>query len=236
MVFSDTSNNSGLVQDITFLTGADTNAYAVSERTRNINRWYYKAVIEAWKHSYDWEFDDANQTGFPVATANFVNSQEDYQIPTNALKILRVEVLNNSGIWNLLEPIDETQVAVALTEFQKIDGLPRYYRVTRRNIVLYPAPDNGVSVTLSGGLRVYFLREVDEFTATDTTQEPGIVEPFHRILSIGASLDWVIAKAPEKTKILKTMVDELLEDLKGFYSSRHRNFKVIMRPKRYLYI
>ena len=230
MQFSDTSTNLGLVQDVTFLTGADTNAYPTADRTRNINRYYYKAVIQAWKSSSDWEFDDSNVADYPIATTTMVASQPDYSIPTNALKILRVEVKDNSGNWTIVKPIDEEQIKVALDEFEKTDGLPRFYRAIRRNVVLYPAPATS-SVTLSAGLKIYFLREVDEFAATDTTQEPGIAEPFHRILSLGAAYDFALAKGLPNQTNLKLEFEQLLKELSEFYNSRHRDFRQKLRPK-----
>lgn len=231
MQFSDTSGKTGLVEDITFLTGFDTNSYTLADRARNCNRWYYKAVIAAWKTQSDWEFDDASVTGLPIATTDLVVNQQDYTIPSDALRIKRVEVKDNAGNWVLLAPIDETQIPVALDEFEGTSALPRYYRMTRRSVVLYPAPAT-TNVTVSAGLKLYFEREVDQFTAADTTQEPGIAEPFHRIISLGASYDFALAKGLQNINVLKAEVEQLLQEMQQFYSKRHPNFKPIIRPRK----
>lgn len=231
MQFSDTSTNLGLYQDAQFLTGTDTNSFTAANFTRSANRWYYKAVIEAWKHQSDWEFDDTNQTNFPIATTTLVNSQPDYSIPSEALRIKRVEVRDGNGDYKIVTPIDETQISVALDEFHSTDGLPLFYRLVKNSIILYPAPDNGVSVTLASGLKLYFLREVDEFTASDTTQEPGIAEPFHRILSLGAAYDFALAKGKENMNALRGELEILLNDLRAFYAQRHDDFDTIIRPR-----
>ena len=233
MQFSDSSTKTGLYEDAQFLTGADTNAFPIAQFARLANRWYYKAVIAAWKAQNDWEFDDTNQTGFPIATTTLVNSQPDYSLPSNALKLKRVEVKNQAGDFSIVQPLDESQVKEALDEFEETDGLPKFYRVTRNSIILYPAPDNGVSVTLSAGLKIYYLREVDEFTSSDTTQEPGIAEPFHRILSLGSAYDFAFAKGLPNVNTLKLEVEQLLQELKEFYSGRHENFKTRIRPMRF---
>lgn len=231
MQFSDTTNKTGIVEDITFLTGFDTNSYALADRTRNANRWYYKAVMAAWRASSDWEFDDANQSNMPIATTTLVADQKDYTIPTNALRILRVEVKDSAGNWVLVQPFDETQIGVALDEFEKTSGVPRYYRLTRRSVIMHPAP-SAAAMTLTAGLKIYFLREVDEFTVADTTQEPGIAEPFHRVISLGASYDFALAKGLQNTAVLKQEVEQLLAELGQFYSARHRNFKAQLRVRK----
>lgn len=233
--FSNSSDKSlGLYQDAQFRVGADSNSFQIADFTRSCNRWYYRAVLAAWQASSDWEFDDSNQTGFPISTATMVDSQADYAIPSNALKIHRVEVKDASGIWHLLQPIDETQVPIALDEYYKTDGIPLKYRVTRRSLILYPAPATA-SVTLASGLKLYFLREVDEFTTTDTTQEPGIEEPYHHVLSVGAAADFALAKGLENRKELREFAMETLDEMKQFYAGRHRDFKTRMRPKIFNY-
>ena len=50
MQFSDTTNNLGIIQDITFKTGVSTNQYTIADRTRNINNWYMRVtgwILEA---------------------------------------------------------------------------------------------------------------------------------------------------------------------------------------------
>lgn len=229
-MFSDTSNKTGIIEDITFLTGMDTNNYPLVDRTRCVNRWYYKAVMAAFESSGDWEFDDTNQTGFPIATTTLVDDQADYGLPSNALRIQRVEVKDAGGIWHELLPVDDKMIPVALGEYFKTKGLPSRYRLIRNSIVLYAPPSTSM-VTASAGLKIYFLREVDEFSASDTTQEPGIAEPFHRILSLGAAYDWVIAKGGDNAAALRQEVEILMNDLRKFYAGRHENLPPRIRTR-----
>lgn len=232
MQFSDVTNNTGILQDITFLTGADTNAYPNVERTRNANRWYYKAVIAAFHASADWDFDDTNQAGTPINTSSLTNSTATYTLPSGALKIKRVEVLDSNSDWKVVQPINDDQIKVGKDEFMSTDGLPLYYELEYGNTLrLYPAPDNNVSVTLTNGLRVYHLREVDEFVASDTTQEPGLAEPYHRILSLGAAYDFAIAKGKDNASVLRQELEMLMNDLKEYYAKRHDNFDTRIRPR-----
>ena len=236
MVFSSASGEYGIVEDSRFLAGVDSAAFATADVTRCVNRWYYNACLAAWESSADWQFDDSNVTGFPIATTTLVASQPDYSIPTNALTIDRVEVKDNAGNYAVVSPIDDTQISQALDEFMETDGLPRYYRLVKNSIILYPAPA-AASVTTSAGLKIYFTREVDEFATSDTSQEPGLPEPFHRILSFGAASDFALAKGLPNHAALKTSAGELMAELRKFMARRHVDFKGMkFRPRLETYI
>lgn len=260
MKWSETTNNTGLVQDITFLTGLDTNAVSTKERARLANRWYYKAAILAWKNDPDWQFDDPNiaagQTdnswtydstfvGLPRATRDMADDTRLYRLPTNALAIERVEVKKADGNFYVVDPIEESKIPrynapegyanFAISEFYKTKGMPRFYNLIGSNIELFPAPSSS-DTTLTAGLKIYVLREIDEFTSSDSSQEPALPEPFHRILSLGASYDIAVAKGLENAKTLKQDVEQLLFEMQDYYTKRHRHNKQSIRPTRKSFI
>ena len=238
MKFSQTTTLEGLVQDITFLTGLDTNAIGLKDRARLCNRWYYRAAILAWKFDPDWQFDDPNiavgQTdqswtydatfvGLPRAKHDLTDDVRMYRLPTNALSIERVEVLRANADWILLDRIEENKIPkpFAVSEYHETKGLPRFYNLVGSNIELFPAPSSS-EVTATAGLKIYVSREVDEFVSTDDTQEPGIPEPFHRILSLGASYDIALAKGLNNAAQLKKEVEQLLFEMQEYYTKRNR--------------
>ena len=255
MRWSESTNNTGLVQDITFLTGLDTNAVSAKERARCANRWYYKAAILAWKSDPDWQFDDVNQAasatdgnwtfdafaGLPRATRTLTDDVRIYALPTSALSVERVEILRANSDWYPLEPIEEAKIprysnsegfrVFAIPEFYKTKGLPKYFNLVGSNIELFPAPATG-EVTMTAGIKLYVSREIKEFVSTDTTMEPGIPEPFHRILSLGASYDIAIAKGLANARTLKAEVEQLLFEMQDYYTKRQRYNKKSIRPSR----
>jgi hypothetical protein len=95
---------------------------------------------------------------------------------------------------------------------------------------LLPAPATG-SVTTTAGGRIFFVPELDEFTVGDTTQQPGIPEPFHRLISLGMSCDWLSVNGPEErySKILG-QYEQLRAELKEFIGSLNEDAKVRIRP------
>lgn len=238
MQFSDTTNSNGLLQDINFLVGTDATSYPNVDKSRNINQWYYKVIAWILESDTNWEWDDTNYGNFPRAVASLVADQQDYALPqavatgsndTTFLKLLRVEILDAGSIWHKLEVIDDLQIEQALGEFAKTSGLPRWYRVWANSIFVYPAPSSAAT-TLSSGLRVYFQRTMDEFTSTDTTQLPGFAANFHRILSLGASYDYAIAKGLSQANSLRGEIEQYKKELQTFYGQKNREQRIRIRP------
>lgn len=72
-----------------------------------------------------------------------------------------------------------------------------------------------------------FSREVDPFTAADTTQEPGFAEPFHRILSLGAAYDWLIVNdTSTKADRILNQYEQLRMELREFYATRNKDTRI----------
>lgn len=233
MVFSDTSGKTGIVEDIDFICSTDSTAYPLADKARNVNRHYYKAVTAAIRASGRFQYDDSNLTTLPILSFDLVANQQDYSLPTNLLKVEAVEIKDNGGNWIRLQEVDinDPEFKRTISDIQKTAGTPKYYDINGDSLMLYPAPATG-SVTLSSGGKMYVTREVDHFTSADTTQEPGLAEPFHRILSLGASHDYLLVNGPE-TKGDRVLVEynSLLNDLIEFYGNRNQDQKVRIRPQ-----
>lgn len=237
MEFSDTTNKDGLIQDIETLLGMDDghisgNAVRLKQFTRMINIWYKRAVSWIWEATGTWEYDDSNKTTLPIATTTLVAGQQDYELPSIAQKLDRVEAKDSEGNFQLLIPIDKSQVTdEALSEFYKTDGMPICYDMVGQSVILYPAPA-AANVTLVSGLKVYVSRDVDVFTSADTTKEPGFVDNFHTILSVGSALRYAIGESlTDKKSDLKADLKDLKSELQEFYGSRHRDMPSRILPK-----
>ena len=240
MIFSDTALYQGILQDIDFLLFGEStgsSAYATADKTRNVNRHLDDVVALILQSDGRWQWDDTNNTNLPIGTTTLVDSQQDYSITgATFLDVLRVEVLDSSGNYNLLTPIDQSEVTdQALSEFQKTAGMPRYYDKVGDSIFLYPKPSTSL-VTASAGLKVYFQRGASYFAATDTTKVPGFAAPFHRILSVGAALDYAYANdMANKIRVLEPQLLKLQTALATFYSQRSRDENVRMKLHRTSY-
>lgn len=240
MNFNDTTNRNGLIQDCESLLGfnstdiSDTSSSTnrLNDFTRLINARYRQAVTWIWETQDDWDFDDRNATTLPIATTTLVDSRQDYSLPTTAFRVERVEALNSSGDYELLDPIDKAQIkGVAMSEYYEDAGMPIQYDLVGRSLMLYPKP--GASyVTTSSGLKVYVSRDITEFNNTSTTWGPGFIEPYHRIISLGASLDYAIGQGMTQTiGQLQTQLLDMKTGMQTFYASRHdEDFKKKIWP------
>jgi hypothetical protein len=230
LVYSDSSNLTGLVEDIDFICGTDSTSYPLKDKARNINRHYYVAVSDILKSSGRFQFDDSNLTTVNAPTFTLVNGQSQYSLPTDFLKLTEVEILDNGGNWVKLQEIDPADISTAISDFEDTPGVPKYYDVQGNMLTMYPAPATG-SVTLTNGGKLHYQREVDHFVSTDTTQEPGFAEPYHRILSLGASYDWlVINSSQDKADRIFAQYMAMRAELKKFYSDQNRDSQIRFRP------
>jgi hypothetical protein len=233
MQFNNTSSKeNSLYHDCLSLLGlssTDTTSYPIVDFTRSANEAYKLTNQIIWQSSGEWEFDDSNFTTLPVATTTLVADQADYQIPSYAQKIDRLEVLDVSGDSHKVVPFDKGMRSEAMTELYSSTGLPEYYDMVGNSIKLYPTPD-ATYCTLAAGLKLYFSREVDEFVIGDTTMEPGFLGDFHRMISLGAALDWAMPKGLSVITSLQNQISAMKENIKKFYGHRDRDLRVKIVP------
>ena len=224
MVFSDTSTNQGLIQDITFLTGASLTEYPIADRTRNINEWSRKVLVKILTSQDEWDFDDSNHTDFPILSGNLVSGQRDYSLPLSSegmLQIKSVEISDGSKFY-LAKTIDKSEQRLAVSN-DDIDSLytksePRY-DLQYGSLFVYPLPSSNVA----NGLKIWINRDISPFTASDTTKTPGFDPVFHQILSLGASYEWAKSRGAKNMAVLKSDLAEMFEALGDYYSKKQQD-------------
>ena len=235
MDFNESSNLTGLTQDVDFICGTDSTSFPLKDKARLANRWLYKAVTDLISVRGRFEFDDTNLTDFPVETADLVSGQADYQLPAEFLKLIAVEVQDQNGNWTRLQELDKSQLKQTITDFEDTNGLPKYYDVMGNSLILYPAP-SATDTTLTAGIKLHHIRKIDEFVSTDTTQSPGIPEPFHRIVSLGVAYDWLLINgSQDKTDRIRNEIEQLRTEMKKFEGDKNRDKKVNITIKRESY-
>jgi len=219
-------------------TGISANAVLMAWFTNSLNQWYLKAVAWILEAQHRWQWDDSNYTDFPVGTGTLVNGQRDYSLPAATsggnlatfLTLKEVAVKDAAGNYQWLTDIDNTELTGDLETQFSTNGMPMYYKKTANSLKLYPAPATG-SVTMSAGLKVEFQRTPDLFTVADTTQQPGIPEPFHRILSLGASYDYLMGRRPDVAGAVRTEVEVLKGQLQTHFTRKDQNARVAIRAR-----
>ena len=188
----------------------------------------------------DWQFGDRNYEAFPTFTLTMSNGVAAYDIndvSTTPLTIAGVEVLDVNGNWYPLERTSFRKIreaGFAQPEYYETAGRPFEYELRDSQLVLYPAPDNGVTVTLSSGLRVYYLRTADVFTSaqvTTGTKQPGFPSPWHDLLSYGPAYDIAMRENLPMANHFKAKYDEGLKELLAFIGKRDQDSRPVMNMR-----
>ena len=205
MVFNDELTEQGIVQDIYFDTSSNTNSYPIADIVRNANKALDRAVSLILGADGKWQFDGTNKTDLPIGTTSLVSGQQDYSFDEEYLVIKDIECSDSLGNWKKLIPIDNYDLDIALSDFQTDDNIPVYYDKMGESILLYPSPNYSIDPdeTPAGGLRAYFQRKMDYFTATDTIKEPGFAAHLHPYVGLFCSYVFAKAKGLANTEILK---------------------------------
>ena len=240
MQFSDTTNKSGMIQECeTWLFGNNYGAISgdsdlLATFTRLINYGLDETVTRIMSVDGRWQYGDSNFTTHPIATTTMVNGQQDYALDVSHLKILGVEVKDSTGNWQVVTQLDMQDIrrkGMALTEFMEEDAMPRYYDLVGDSIFLYPAPATAY-VTLTNGLKVYFQREPDYFTTSDTTQTPGFPSVFHDIPVLFACAKYAKSnQISEKSRELDAEIIKRTGELTHFYTKRNVDGKARLRTR-----
>lgn len=215
LVFNDTSTFRGLVQIYEREIGANQGDISgdttkLKQFTADCNLALDDFVVLALKSSGRWQFDDSNQTDYPIISTNLISGQRDYSFTTDGsgnliLDIYKVFVANASGLFTEITPVD-VQSATNLGSFgntsgrvwnnsddlssftngQNASGVPFRYDKTANSIFLDPIPN----YNYTNGLKVYINREATYFSYDDTTKSAGIPGTFHKYLALKPALDY----------------------------------------------
>ncbi len=191
-----------------------------------------------------WQFDDANNVDYPGGVAvlsTMTNGTKNYAIDTTLIQVEGVSVLAANGIWRKLIPFDPDDLTNPLldrAQFLNVSGLPYYYDLHGSYVSLYPAPDNGVSVTLTNGLKIYGKRTAQLFTSAEVTtgtKVPGFASPFHSLISYKAALPYAVKFKPARVQFIVAEIARKTSELIAFYGKRNKDERHLMTNKPIIY-
>lgn len=242
MQYNDTTNKTGILQECESwlfdnnygaITG-NTNLLATFTRYANIAM--DETLVYAMQYDRKWQFDDSNQTDYPIATTDLVVGQQDYTLDVTHIKITGVEILGADGKYYPLKQKDIRDIndygdGVALSQFEPTNGKPIYYDPTSTGLFLYPAPASG-SVTTTAGLKIYYQRPPTTFSTNDTTKVPGIPSVFHTMIPIKMSLRYAKTKSmSDKARELEVEEAKLMASWAKHLSSRNDGIRPRLTTK-----
>lgn len=224
--FSDTVNNTGIVQQTRTLTRTDSNQWATSKISNSCNNWldFVAGYAIATDKRFNW--DDTNHTKLPIGTTNLVAGQNDYSFLTDEqgnkiVTLLRIEVKDENGDWTKLEELDETEEKQALDEVT-VSGKPTgYYKIADNIVRLNRLP----STSVSAGLKFYFQRTPSYFTSTDTTKEPGVSPLLHRGFVIASAFDCALTLGLPNSGFLSLEIEKEKQKVVEYFSARNNDVR-----------
>ncbi len=238
MVFSDTVDNLGIVQQVRSLMRVDANQWPTWKIVNSCNN--YLDLITGYAIGADkrFQWDDTNHTKLPIGTTNLVINQSDYSFLTDEqnnsiITLTGLSILQN-GKYEPLIPVDRNDVNYDSATFGTVSATPAEYDKIADNIVrlnsLPPA-------TIAAGLKFYFQRTASYFTALDTTKSPGVSPLLHRGFVIASAYDGALTLGLKNLQPLS--VEKQVETQKMvqyFASDRNIDEKTIMSMKKIMYI
>jgi len=237
MQFNNTTLKNGIIQRCELYTGlGDTaisgNATLLAQFTSLINSAYEKVITSVLSAMDGWDFDDSNYDNFPIATTPMVASQRQYSFPSNILKIKRVDFSYDGTNYYRAEAFDIGEYGEGVGNDTNVDAnfskdKPKY-DFKYGGIFIYPLA-SATDITNGAEIRVEYTRDVDVFTVSDTTQQPGIDRPFHQLIPKYASLEWGMSKGLKNKNDLAVLVQDDELRLKKFYGSKQLDRNIILK-------
>lgn len=246
MAFSDTTNKNGLIQECEFWTnlGDGTisgDATLLKQFANRLNRAFDNVLPLVLSTGDKLRWDDTNHADHPIATFDITSGTHDYQFLTddNSLSILNITdvmILPSSSSTEYTRlhrmTLDEPRALNAMDPNPADIGIPWAFVEKNNTIFLYPEPN----YSATNGGKIYFERVPDYFTSADTSQTPGIPAPFHPLLALYASLDWLLVFKPENSMLISRIearIAQMRRDLKKATDLRNpvRRHVVGARPR-----
>lgn len=222
---------------ITFYTGVDSNNYTAAQRLLAVNQAIDEIETLILRAQDNWEFDDTNQSAFPLLTANLSATVSSYDLPTidsNVVQVKRVEVsydgtnfvkAENESLADVPNATDATSVARVNSTAE-----PKYNLIGSK-LILKPTPASNVS----SGLRILIGRLAVPFTSSDYTTGtavPGFNRMFHDAIAVWASYDYAFAKTLACLPGLASKKNEFRAMIADWYSHKSKDKKYSVTAKK----
>lgn len=220
MILYNASTSDGLRNFTRMLTNTNTATYTNADLDASINTYYDLVVTEILDSMDEWDFQA------DYATTSLVASQQEYTLPTDILKIKRVEISYDGSTWYEVKAEDVNEESYDSGSTSRINNnytqANARYDLMDNSLFLKPVPTTAVT----SGLKVWYEKLPTQLSSV--TSEPDFARPFHKVLSYGAAKDYFekyLEKEGSANKL--TMADRnitgYIERLKNYYRKRNQD-------------
>lgn len=190
MVFSDTVNNLGIVQQTRSILRVDSTQWPTYNIVNSSNNYLDYVISYGIETDRFLQMDDINHTKLNEGTSPLTINVTDYSFLSDEqgnpiTTLLGISILIG-GYYVPLKAVDRNDPNVDMSTFGAVSGTPTMYDKISDNIIRL---DRIPPATVSAGLKYYFQRAGSYFTASDTTKQPGVHPALHRGFVIASAYD-----------------------------------------------
>lgn len=244
MVFSESTNKTGMYEAFQDATGADTIAYSAYKYARDANNALADYLLLALKSSGKWKVDDSNQVAPAEISRNIVSGTYKYLFTvddeTSANQIIEIERVEcatestaNANAFQKLDPYNPMAEDIpSITTGRNISGIPRRYYIRGNYVYLDSTPN----FSATGGLKIWIARTTTYFAGTDTTKVAGIPHAHQKYLVLKPAYEYCAVNVPTRAGGILLLLNQAVEEIKDYYAQRNKDERSIMTGKKILYI
>lgn len=242
LVFSDTTNKKGIIQEIESECGFNDgdisgNTLLLQKFTVKVNLALDDYFMLGIKASGEWQVDESNQTDYPIIMMNLKSGQRDYAFTIDGssnliLDFYKVMVADINGVFKEITPVDQQARDNNVTNVdsfidgKNLSGTPTRYDKTGNALFLDPIPNYDYSL----GIKAFVNREPAYFNYLDTTRKPGIIGSHHRYLVLKASADHLRINSKASYLRVKAEIEDMEITIEESFGKRNREVRKRMRP------
>lgn len=236
MQFSDTTNNTGIVQQTRKFARVDANQWPTVNIVNSANNWLDMVAGYAIGADRRFQWDDTNHTKLPEGTTALTIHQSDYSFLVDEqgntiITLIGVSVLQN-GRYEMIHPVDRNDPTYDPATFGQETGTPTCYDKIADNIIRL---DKQPVATVASGLKFYFQRTPSYFVAADTTKAPGVSPLLHRGFVIASAYDCALTLGLPSFQALALERRMEEEKMVRYFAERNQDETVIMTPEPQVY-
>lgn len=213
--------------------------YSDANLDRNANEWYKKAIGWGVAAGGDWQI--AGDTIY----RDFKPNVTQYDLPIGLIRILKGELLYETGgtyVPITFFDVPRNQGSSEANTTRTIDD-PLHPTADLFGTKLEVRPAQTTSADIVNGIMLYVQMTLDDMV--DDTDQPGLLDILHRIISKGAAYDYCMAEEMfTKAREIKYEIygdprfkndDGLKGELEALYSMRSAAYRDGLSPRRRSY-
>lgn len=227
MVWSDTTNEQGIVQDCDWWAGTNSTTYAIKDKVRNANDALRQIGALIMRTAFGETFLDDNSTDFYIVTTDLVSGEDNVRMETDVFVLERVRVKDRNGTFNTLEHVSRRDLTDDELNSQ---GVPTKYFRSGQTIRFSPAPNYSVT----GGVELEFQKSLDvEFAASGADDRvPGFHADYHRLVPLYMARDYTAINDPERFAVIEREIDKRETKMISDFAKRNRSKPTKVQFKR----